>query len=294
MMLRKKLAVILSATLLFGLAYIPSASADGMTSEENNIAMNVAYAEQILYCDSPLRFKRYQNGQIFDNNGGCVDPTPLFADGGDGWAQLAQIYQGGMYRWQITADNGKSCFFNIYHGDPDADAQVLVWDAFFTACSVRLNRPVTENWVAVDYEFPDSSPVITKCADSIDPFAGYENNCLKEAYEVMPSGDVRAGTVTYINKAANRLKRQFYASFVAHLSYDRKANKLTAVVMFSPLGVKVYIQKWTDYHWVTVKSGERFLRTSSYIHYTKASSGKYRILMKSVVGSKFITKPLVV
>lgn len=285
----------LFVTPMFVLSNIPTASADGMTSEENSIAMNVIYAEQILYCDSALNFKKYELGQFFDNNGACIDTSPAFADGADGWAALQNTYKGGIYHWRITADNGQMCWFSLYHGDPNPDPQVLVWDTFFTACSVRLNRPVNDKWVMVDYEFPESSPVFEKCADTVQPFTDYENNCLSNAYFKVPNNlDVKAGTIVYINKAANILKKKFYAPSKAWLSYNRKANQMYAVVSKSPAGTKVYVQKWTDYRWVTVKSGERFWEGRSFVFYNKASAGKYRIYMQSVTGQKFISKTLVV
>lgn len=291
--MKYKVIVLVAMTLLLGLFYAPKASADGMTSEENSVRLNVVYAEQILYCDSSLRFKAYQNGVFFDNNGSCIDPTAAFVEG-QGWSTLMDMYAGGIYKWHIDADAGKFCDFYLYHGDPDVDTHIYVWDVFFTACSVRLNQPVSDKWVMYDAELPQYNPVIGACDASVADFTGYENNCLEFAREVLPSGDVIAGTGTYINKAANILKKKFYAPSKAWLSYNRKANHMYAVVSKSPAGAKVYIQKRADSRWVTVKSGERFWEGRSFVFYTKASAGEYRILIKSVVGSTYISKTLVV
>ena len=90
--------------LAFALGTGPVAHADGMTSEESSIAINVIYAEQILYCNSNLQFNKYKYGEFFDNDGSCIDPRELFADGADGWAQLAMRYPGGYHRFGATGE----------------------------------------------------------------------------------------------------------------------------------------------------------------------------------------------
>lgn len=292
----KKLILTLTTSLLLGLIYSSSAHAGAMTSEQNSIAMNVAYAEEILYCNSDLGFSRYENAQLFDNNGSCIDSSELFGETPSGLSESASmVYQGGVHRWVIAADNEKTCWFFIYHGDPDPDSQVLAWDTFFTACSVLLNQPVSDNWVMFDFEYPETSPVFARCPNEIVPFTGYENNCLEFSYGINPlNNDVQAGTAIYINKAANILKKKFYASSKGWLTYNRKTKQMSAVVSKSPAGAKVYIQKWVDYKWVDVYSGERFWEGRSTVFYNKASAGKYRIFMKSVTGQKFISKTLVV
>lgn len=278
----KKIIAILVAALTFGMASPSNAVSPYMSVYMNNVNLNKVYAQQILYCDSNLKFSTYANAVFFDNNGACIDPSGLIFGGGNLEQYLTDNYPGGMNQWTVFSDSGKSCKFQLIQLHPNRN-QYLVWETFFTACSVRLNEDVNVNWSMTDTDSV-ASPTFTGCTSA--DLVGMYDNCLDTGMKPQPTNpaNMTPGTVDYINGAANILKKKFYFDFKAWVSYNKRLKNLRTTLSTYPAGTKIYVQKWVDYKWVTVRSAEVIWEGKSFVDYKLTSSGKYRVIARSITG----------
>jgi hypothetical protein len=290
----KKIIAVLVAALSFGLASPSNAvvNSSSMSSYLNFVEFNKVYAEQILLCDSRLRLSAYQNAVFFDNNGSCIDPSPIVLSDGSLEQWLNQMYPGGMNQWTVTSSSGKSCVFELIQLHPHPN-EVLVWETFFTACAVKLNEEVNTNWSMEDTGSP-VSPVFTGCTSP--ELVGMHDNCLDVGWKAIPNGggNMTPGTVDYINGAAKLLKKKFYFDFKAWVVYNKKLKNIRTTFATSPEGTKIYLQKWVDYKWVTVRTFERLWEGKTSFDYKLTSSGKYRITARSVTGKIWKSRPITV
>ena len=288
----KKIIAVLVAALTFGVASPSNAVSPYMSVYMNNVALNKAYAEQILYCESNLKFTSYQNAVFFDNNGACIDPSSIIFSGGDLEQYLADNYPGGMNQWTVFSTSGKSCRFQLIQLHPNPN-QYLVWETFFTACAVKLHETVNTSWSMIDTG-STNSPTFTACTSP--EMVGMYDNCLDTGMKPQPSNPVNMipGTVDYINGAATILNKKFYFDFNGWLSYNKKLKKLRFTMSKSPAGTKVYLQKWVDFKWVTVRTSERLWEGKSFSDYTLVSKGKYRIFARSITGKVWKSKTVLI
>lgn len=284
----KKIIAILVAALTIGMASPSNAAYNStMVTWMNMVNINKVYAEQVLYCDSNLKFNSYNNAVFFDNNGACIDPSSLIFGGGDLEQWINDNYAG-MNQWTVYSESGRSCVFKLIQLHPHKN-EYLVWETFFTACSVRLNEDVTVNWLMKDTG-DTMSPIFTAC--ETPELIGMYDNCLDTGMKPQPgnSTNMLPGTVDYINGAAKILKKKFLFDFKGWLSYNKKLKKLRFTMSTSPAGTKVYLQKWVDFKWVTVRTSERLWEGKSFSDYTLVSKGKYRIFARSITGKVWKSK----
>jgi hypothetical protein len=156
----------------------------------------------------------------------------------------------------VYADD-KSCVFDIYQASP-IYGEYIAYEVVLAACAVKLNRPVTSTWYMVDYEEPSFTPLYLT-PELVDP----------------------------VNQAVSALVKKFHKPFKVWLKPSKKGMSIT--VASSPAGSKLYVQKWVDYKWVTLKTIERYWEPKTEYTY-KSSSGKYRVYGKSLSGVSFKSK----
>lgn len=289
----KKIIAVLVAALTFGMASPSNAIYDPTAQLYTDlVSMNRSYAEQVLYCDSKLRFTSYTNAVFFDNNGSCIDPSPLVFGNEDLQLYLEQNYPGGMNQWTVFSDSGKYCEFELIQLHPHAN-EYLVWETFFTACAVRLNEDVNVNWLMRDTG-SQVSPEFTGCTTTEQ--VGMFDSCLDTGLKPQPSNPqyLLPGTVDYINAAAKLLKKKFYFDFKAWVVYNKKLKSIRTTLSKYPAGTKIYLQKWVDYKWVTVRTSEYLWEGKSFSDYKLVSGGKYRVIARSITGKVWQSKTVLV
>lgn len=256
--------------------FATASPANAMTFKDNLVNLNVSYAQEILYCDSNLSM--YSSAVFFDNNGSCIDPTDVILNGDlNEW--MAQNYPGGSNQWSVLSDSGKECNFQIIQLHPTNE--VLVWDTFITACSVRLKETVNENWIM--YDKVDPSKSFKKCEDGM---VGVWDNCL-DSEDKLYGQHMSPSSLSVINEASIRLQKRFYADY--KVWHTKNKNKISVTISKSPAGSKTYLQKWVDFKWVTVYVEERLWEPKSTFTY-KAKKGTYRIYSKSISGKSWKSK----
>lgn len=228
---------------------------------ENEVSFVVSYTEGFLYCNNSIGLKDYLNGQIYTNDAACLDTSDLILNNSTDWyTMILQQYPGGIHRWMIHAD-GKHCTFDVYQASPVYN-QFTAYEIVFAACAVKLNKPVTSTWYMTDYEDPSISDIYLE-ADLLAP----------------------------VNQAVVELSTKFRKPFKVWLKPN--GSGISVTVATSPAGSKLFLQKWVDYKWVTVKTIERYWEPKTEYLY-KFGSGKYRVYGKSLSGVKYISKALVV
>lgn len=286
----KKIVAALVAAIMLGVAS-PSHAVDyASTTRGSVVTMNVLYAKQIILCDSNLGFADYQNAVFFDNNGACIDPSSFIAAGGNLEQWLTDTYPGGLHNWTVKTDTGTFCNFKIINGQPVV-GQLLVWDTFFTACAVKLNQKVTTGWSLLDTS--TGEVYVSAC---LDGQIGFYDNCLDIGDKPSPynASNILPGTVDYINEAANKLKIKFRFDYRGWLTYNKKFKKLRFTMSKSPVAVKLRLQKWVDYKWVTVQIVEKMQIGKIFFDYNRPSAGKYRLHAVNAVGKTWTSKPVVI
>lgn len=222
----------------------------------NEVPFVVSYAGAYLYCNNSIGLDQYKNGQVFDNNGACLDLSSLILENPNSWYELLlQQYPGGINRWAVHAD-GKKCMFDIYQAHP-LPGELTATEIVFAACAVKLGRPVQPTWYLEDYEDAGIAPVYLP------------------SYLVEP-----------VNAAVTILAQKFRKPYRMWLKPGYGTLNLT--ISASPSGSKIYLQKWVDYRWVTVKVYERYWEgRMTYLY--KAQPGKYRAVAKSLSGMVYCT-----
>lgn len=248
----KKLIMALVAVLML-------CSTPAQAVAENEVPFVVSYASGFLYCNNSVGLTDYANGQVFDNDARCLDLSDMMMNNPNSWYELLlQQYPGGIHRWQVNAD-GKKCVFDIHQASPLA-GEFVASEIPFAACAVKLNKQVSETWFMTDYEDPSIAPIYLT-ADLIGP----------------------------VNQAVAQLNVTFRKPYRMWLSPRRGSLALT--VSASPAGSKIYLQKWVDYRWVTVRTYERYWEPKATYLY-KTQSGKYRAVAKSLSGMVYNTGTL--
>lgn len=249
--MKKILAIVLALAI-----QSPASAAPG-----NEVPFVVSYAGGYLYCNNSIGLTAYLNGQLYDNNGSCLDLTETIQNDPNYWYySLLQTYPGGIHRWKVTADT-KHCYFDTYQASPVADTFVA-YEIVFAACAVKLNQPVKDTWYMVDYEETNFEPIYLE-PDLLQP----------------------------VNDAVTILNSKFRKPFKVWATPVN--GKLCITISTSPSGSKFYLQKWVDYKWVTVKTIERYWEPKGTYTY-KTQSGKYRLIAKSLSGMNYASKEIVI